>query len=322
MNVDKTITQELIINSLLKSSSNYLKLFVEFQSNLLSNIYKRYSSVENGYLVLFFAKEVHQSILRNKDYDINFDVSFESFWKNHEKINPNKNSIIDISKITFMPKETVRRKIMHLVNKKVLDKRNKRLGFFPNEKYKFDYNEFINKEIIELSNVISLVSSKIENYISPAEVQNAIKHNFSFFWFHYLDSQLKFISLWKKKVSDLELMLISYQCLAATISKLSKDNLSLDEINKKYNSKNFLNNSTISATSISDITGIPRATCLRKLDNLAKLKIVKKDETTKRFFLTKESINAEGLASWEFMKKSMEIFGNFYLICLRTIYSK
>ena len=322
MNVDRTLSPKLISDCLLKSSSNYLKLFVEFQTNLLSNIYQRYNSLENGHLVLFFAKDIHQSILRNKDYDLNFDVSFENFWKNHEKINPNKNTIIDISKITFMPKETVRRKITNLIKKKVLDKRNKRLGFFPCEKYKSHYNEFINKEIIDLSNVISLVSSKIENYISPTETQNAIRHNFSFFWFHYLDTQLKYISLWKNKVNDLELMLISYQCLATMISKFSKSNLSLQELNLKYHDDNFLNNSTISATSISDVTGIPRATCLRKLEHLVKLKMVVKDETTKRFYLTKRSLDAKGLASYNFMKNLIKIFSDFYFICLRTIFSR
>ena len=63
MNVDRTLSPKIISDCLLKSNSNYLKLFVEFQTNLLGNIYQRYNSLENGHLVLFFAKDIHQSIL-------------------------------------------------------------------------------------------------------------------------------------------------------------------------------------------------------------------------------------------------------------------
>ena len=41
----------------------------------------------------------------------------------------------------------------------------------------------------------------------------------------------------------------------------------------------------ISVSSISDITGIPRATCIRKLDTFVKMKILQKDEKSKRYSL-------------------------------------
>ena len=42
---------------------DYVKLFVGFQATLLSNIYQRYQSIENGHLVLFFARETQKIIL-------------------------------------------------------------------------------------------------------------------------------------------------------------------------------------------------------------------------------------------------------------------
>ena len=57
------------------------------------------------------------------------------------------------------------------------------------------------------------------------------------------------------------------------------------------NQKNLKNlsefNSDISATSISDITGIPRATCIRKLDKFVKMKVLQKNSKTKKSYSKK-----------------------------------
>ena len=47
-------------------------------------------------------------------------------------------------------------------------------------------------------------------------------------------------------------------------------------------------NPDISATSVSEVTGIPRATCIRKLERLSKAKFVKKDPLSKRYNLIDE----------------------------------
>ena len=56
----------------------------------------------------------------------------------------------------------------------------------------------------------------------------------------------------------------------------------------------FKNNSSypdISATSVAEVTGIPRATCIRKLDWLCKAKFIKKDLENKRYFLFQDTAN-------------------------------
>ena len=71
--------------------------------------------------------------------------------------------------------------------------------------------------------------------------------------------------MWHNKLKDLELLLISIQCLIQA-------NLSLQKKGTKINTQGEIreridiSQSTISATSISEITGIPRATCIRKLE--------------------------------------------------------
>ena len=109
---------KIIETKILENFIEYQELFIGFQSSFLSGLYNRYQGLENGNLVLYFAKLLHQDILRHKDYDLNFDLSFNKFWENHHSIIPKKKSIIQIANDTYIPKETARRKIAQLTKKK------------------------------------------------------------------------------------------------------------------------------------------------------------------------------------------------------------
>ena len=84
--------------------------------------------------------------------------------------------------------------------------------------------------------------------------------------------------------------------------------------------KEFIS-ASISATSISEVTKIPRATCVRKLEFLVKLKIVSQDKISKRYYLIPEA-TADNLISRKITGQVVKVFSNFYFICLRAINSK
>jgi len=83
-----SLSPKIIEDQILENFIEYQDLFIRYQSNFFTGLYKRYQGVENGSLVLYFAKQTHQEILRKKDYDFNSDISFENFWNNHELIVP------------------------------------------------------------------------------------------------------------------------------------------------------------------------------------------------------------------------------------------
>ena len=84
------------------------------------------------------------------------------------------------------------------------------------------------------------------------------------------------MKLWQKKTKDLEILLIVLQSLIQSLNYFKR---------KKFDNSSSLNNSDISATSVSEVTGIPRATCIRKLEWLSRAKLVKKDPRSKRYNL-------------------------------------
>ena len=79
--------------------------------------------------------------------------------------------------------------------------------------------------------------------------------------------------------------------------------------------------SSISATSISEVTNIPRATCIRKLNQMVDRKILTQDEKTKRYYINSESLNKK-VVSKELVENMQGLFSEFYLIAIKALSSK
>ena len=78
-----------------------------------------------------------------------------------------------------------------------------------------------------------------------------IEKNYCFYWYHYLTTQLDFMKYWQKKTKDLEILLIGLQSLIQSLNYFKR---------RKLDNNTVLNPPDISATSVSEVTGIPRAT--------------------------------------------------------------
>ena len=314
-------SSKIIKDNILSNYIEYQYLFVESQSKFLSSLYSSYQSVENGNLVIYYEKETHQDILREKDYDLNFNISYEKFWENHLKINPKRRSLIKIAEDTFLPKETVRRKILQLIKKKVLGKKDKCIGWLPSEEYKQNYNLFVNEEIESVARQINFICKKLNYFVSREEITKELKENFSFYRFHYLGAQIKYLNLWTEQFKDSELALIFLQVVNLFASKAKNKNITHKNLFDNPNLFKEFITASISATSIAEVTKIPRATCVRKLEHLVKLKMVSQDKISKRYYIIPDA-TADNLISQEITDKVVAIFSNLYFICVRAIKAK
>ena len=80
-------------------------------------------------------------------------------------------------------------------------------------------------------------------------------------------------------------------------------------------------NVSVSATSLSDITGISRATCIRKLNLMVQQKLVRQDENSKRFYIIPAALN-KTLISKEVTAKVTKLFSEFYFIVIKALNSR
>ena len=303
---------------------NFYKLmptFYEMESNFLSGVYKRYGDLEGGNINIFFARDCHLEILRKREKDLDFDLSLDKFWNNHKDIRQGKRKIILVSQETGLPKETARRKILNLIRSKHLKRiENNHLFWEPTSENKETYMNIINEEIVYLSRFIYEQAKLLSLNLPLSKIEKEIKKNYSFYWYHYLNVQLEYIKYWQLKLNDLEMLLISLQVIIQSlnfIKKKSNDShgLVLNKISKNLSIKD----ANISATSVSDITGIPRATCIRKLDKFVKLNMLEKDNSSKRDYLSVNPSTLNTMLDPEWMKGKISILANFSSIVMKGL---
>ena len=305
-------------------TENFIKLmpsFYEMESSFLTGIYKRYGDLEGGNIVIFFARDCHLEILRKRESDLDFDLSLDKFWKNHKDIYQTKKKIILVSKETGLPKETTRRKIIDLIKKKHIKKAEKnRLFWEPASEHKETYLQIIDNQINSLSRFI-FDQSKICNIaLSISKIEKEIKKNYCFYWYNYLSAQLEYIKYWHSKLKDLEMLLIIFQVLIQTVNLIKRNNAKTPgSISNLFSNLNGYSGADISATSISEITGIPRATCIRKLDRFVKMKVLQKDAVSKRYFLSIGRNNQNPIIDSETIGQKISLFSDFSTIVLKAL---
>jgi Fic family protein len=164
--------------------------------------------------------------------------------------------------------------------------------------------------------------------IPISKIEKEIKNNYSFYWYHYLNTQLQYIKLWQLQFKDLEMLLIGLQTLIQSIRDLKNlsrsknlDSFVLIKTTKStasFNAKNI----GISATSISEVTGIPRANCIRKLEKYIKMKVLEKDPITKRYnFIPNQIKSTSSLTNpiLDGIKHTINIFSEFSSIVLKSL---
>ena len=325
----KKLEKKNVEKILLDNFVDLMPSFYEMESSFLSDIYTRYGDLERGNIIIFFAKDLHLEILRKREVDLNFDLSLNEFWNNHENIIQKKKKIITIAKSTGIPRETARRKILSLIKRKHIKKTEKNTVFWkPDSKSKDSYIVIIEKEINSLTRFIFQQLKFFSINIPVTRIEKEIKNNYSFYWYHYLNTQLEYIKLWQLQFKDLEMLLIGLQTLIQSIRHLKNSSKSqnLDsflqsrtiKVADSFNDKNL----GISATSISEVTGIPRANCIRKLEKYIKMKMVEKNPVTKRYNLIPvQTRSAPSPANpiLDGIKHTVNIFSEFSSIILKSL---
>lgn len=322
MNPQSSVLAKTIKEKILENFFGYVKIFFPFQSEFLSVLYKRYQCLDSANLVLYFAKKTHQAILRKKEYDLDHDLSFEKFWENHSVVTISRSTIMDIAKEANLPKETTRRKLSELIKQKVLSKKNRSILWLPSHEYKQSYNQVVGEEIKQIAKLTKYVTDSINLNISREQIDIEYRKRFSFYWFHYLDLQTKWMRMWKSRMNDLELVLMFMQ-IATLLTSRVKEDVSHSKLFSKPEILSTLQEDSVSvsATSMSDVTGIPRATCIRKLNQMARLKLITQDKNSKRYFIVPEALN-KNFVSKELTESAVELFSNFYFICIKALNSK
>tara|TARA_Y100000590_G_scaffold348972_1_gene400273 strand:+ start:820 stop:1836 length:1017 start_codon:yes stop_codon:yes gene_type:complete len=320
--------QPQIIKQLLeKHYYSLVTTFYETQSVFLSGIYKRYGGIETANIILCFARNMHLEIIRQRERNLNYNVSLKNFWYNLNNVTKPLQKITTIVKTTGIPKETVRRKIKYLTSLGYLENMDSAQGYCwsLSLNHKDTYLKIIDEEIKNLAKFTFKFSNYLNLNLSVQAVENEIKSQFSFYWYHFLSCQLQWLKIWQDKLKDNDLLLIALQTIIPALQYGGKHNnkVNLDNIFKiigKIEDRYSFSQTAVSATAVSTITGIPRATCIRKLNKLVALGFVLREAKSKRYFINQNSNErTKNILTKDNVDKTVEIFGKYLSIILTSL---
>ncbi len=269
--VDSNLLDKIFKNNFNTLSPYFFKLMSEWTIGAYG-IFKDL----NKYIILIYLVSKQFEFYRRNNLNINYDDFYKDKCLEIEKINTIKISIeLDI------PKESVRRKIVELEKQDIIKKIGKKIIIDRSAYYSTQPVDTL-KNLSNLLSVFSKILKKekiITNQLSQIEINNLIKQNFSFCWYQFYKFLFPYCLRWKKYLGDLEMLSIVAVIVSNSNSKIDHQLKGiptfLDKWRKEINSEKIRG---INAMSISEITGIPRPTVVRKIKILIKKKYISLDK--------------------------------------------
>ena len=269
--INKVEVDKFIFNNFNSISPYFYKLISEW----MADAYKIFKDLDKFLILIYLINTDFEFFRRN-----NLNITYESFYKD-KTLEINKINLIQISKDLNIPKESVRRKISELEKKGVIKKKGKKIFL---DRSAYESQEPINtlKNVSVLLSKFSEISKKKNLTIKSldrTEVSKLIKNNFSFCWYQFFKFIFSYCYRWRKYFGDLEIMLIGITIAFNSVTTASIKLKGIESYIDKWREDILQNNIRgINAMSISEITGIPRPTVIRKINSLIKLNMIEMDK--------------------------------------------
>ena len=267
MNKIPRISAQLDENKIFKIiNKNFSKLaptYYKMLSNWFIRAYGVYGDIDK-YIILIYLVNKDFIFFRKNGLIVEFETFFKDKTLEIEKIN-----ISDISKDLQIPKESVRRKVEELEKKGVIKKIKKKIYINMNAFSPDRVNQGIKEVSILLHEFNKLLKkeNEINKTFEVEEIITSIKKNYSFCWYQFYKFLFVFTNRWRKSVGDLETFCVG---MVVMLNHVERQSFRVKDLNMKQfqNSLPEIDDRGVNAMSISEITGIPRPTVVRKLKHL------------------------------------------------------
>tara|TARA_B110000093_G_C12919991_1_gene388773 strand:+ start:487 stop:1491 length:1005 start_codon:yes stop_codon:yes gene_type:complete len=267
--ISKQIYPEDTLSVLEKKYSTMGPMWVNQQIEWMNGIYASFKDHDKFLILIFLIKKTLDFYSRNFT-----KLTYEEFYSK-DIIQIEKFSIAEISEELNIPKESARRKVIELEKKGAIKKIKNKI-IIDRAKFYFSKPEDSIKRISRFLSILTEMCKSenvLSNKITSEELELIIKDNFSYIWKLYYEMQIPMIIRYKKIFKDIETFHIFALCVVNAhlyARKVANIPMNRDDFLKSFFSSNSMQG--INAMSISDITGIPRATVIRKLRKLVKQK--------------------------------------------------
>ena len=284
------ISEKIIYDTYCDNYDSIHYLFVEFQFSWLQQAYKALKDIDKYYILIYLYKENFTEL--NEIFKVK---SYEEFYFN-PRFELDKINIIQIAKKLRLSKETARRKILELEEDGILIKNKKSIAVTLKagllQKPVNTINSF--SKILQYVSWLLYKEKKVGKYYEKDFFIKKIKERFTQILAIFLEYQIEYLLTRKTLVNnDIEMWFIYGSVLYNQIMYLKKSETK-NHYQKEWIEEvlNVGDKKGINAMTISDLTGIPRPTVIRKLKILLKQKDIFKDSNN-LYYISKGKLLTE-----------------------------
>jgi len=261
--ISNQIDEDIIFKAINKNFSKIAPYWFELISSWIIRSYSVFQDIDKFIILIYFINKDLIFFRKN-----GLVIDYDTFYKD-KSIEIPKINISDISNDLKIPKESVRRKLQELEKAGVIKKTGKKI-FVDRSAFVTAKAEQTLKELSILISKFSemLVDEKItNNTFDTEEISESIKANFSFCWYQFYKLLFIYTNRMRIAIYDLESLTIG---LVVLLNTLDNKSFKVKDLNMKYWTKlaQGADEVGVNAMSLSDITGIPRPTVVRKIKRL------------------------------------------------------
>ena len=280
--------------------------FYTLASNWFVRAYDHYKDIDKFIIIIYL---INQDLIYFRQNGIKID--YNTFYKDNS-IEINKINISDISKDLGVPKESIRRKVLELEKLGVIKRSGKKIFIVRDTLYSVRATNTLTEiaTILHEFNKILKKEKLVTEVYSVNEIISAMKENFSYCWYQFNKFWFIYMNRWRAELKDLEYLAIGMVVIINAVK--NKDFYPKKNIRSYHKSLMGSDTRGVNAMSISEITGIPRPTVVRKLKYLIdkkylhinEKKLITFDAKDSAFQKTSKMINQNMLSLSNFIYKT------------------
>jgi CRP-like cAMP-binding protein len=271
--ISSQIDEKIIFKVIDKHFSRLAPYYYRWINSWLIGAYKNFGDIDKYIILIYIINKDFIFFRRN-----GLIVDYDTFYKG-KILEVDRISISDISKDLQIPKESVRRKVTQLEKAHIIKRKGKKIFVNRTAFTVAQANLTLKNMSILLCEFNKIIKEEncVEVAYQTTEISDSIKKNFSFVWYQFYKFLFTFTNRCRKEVGDLETFCIG---LLVLVNSADNKNFRIKDLSLKKYSTSIQGSDErgVNAMSVSDVTGIPRATVIRKLNTLIKRNILQINE--------------------------------------------
>ena len=275
---------EKVINKVIQDNfATLAPSFFTLTSNWFVRAYNYYKDIDKFVIIIYL---IHQDLIYFRQNGVKID--YDTFYKD-KSIEIKKINISDISKDLGVPKESIRRKVVELEKVGTIKRIGKKIFIVRDTIFSTKATNTLTEiaTILHEFNKILKKEKLATEVYTIDEIILAMKENFSYCWYQFNKFWFIYMNRWRAELKDLEYLAIG---MVVIINAVQNKEFSSKKNMRSYHKALMGSDARgVNAMSISEITGIPRPTVVRKLKYLIDKKYLHINEKKLISFDAKDS---------------------------------